>query len=229
MSAASLWIGGVQNHSAPGYSEPSGGWTWVTGEAWSFTDWAPGEPNNFCCGGEDWLELQSNFIWNDNYNTNTNLAGYLVEYDYGVVVYCTAGTSSSGCVPSISATGIASASSGSGFTVAVGSVEGLKQGILFYGVNNTGFAPTPWTAGSSSYLCVKHPTQRTLTQNSGGSFGQCDGSLALDWNAYIASHSSALGSPFAAGQHVFAQGWLRDPPSPKTTMLSNALEFVVAP
>lgn len=27
--------------------EPAGNWAWVTGEAWSFTNWWPGEPNNF--------------------------------------------------------------------------------------------------------------------------------------------------------------------------------------
>jgi Tol biopolymer transport system component len=142
--------------------------------------------------------------------------------------YCTAGTTSSGCVPSISGTGTPSASAGSGFTIAVGAVEGAKQGILFYGLDNTGFTPTPWGA-SSSYLCVKAPTQRTGAQNSGGSFGACNGTLSLDWNAYIASNAGALGNPFTSGQTVYAQGWFRDPPSPKTTNLSNALQFSVGP
>ena len=144
------------------------------------------------------------------------------------ITYCTAGTTSNGCVASIGATGTPSAGAGSGFTISVGAVEGQKQGILFYGINNTGYVPTAWGTGSS-YLCVKHPSQRTGVQNSGGTFAACDGVLSLDWNAFIASHPGALGSPFAAGQHVFAQGWFRDPPSPKGTVLSNALEFVVGP
>jgi hypothetical protein len=143
-------------------------------------------------------------------------------------VYCTAGTTTHGCAPAISFSGAPSASSGSGFTITVSGVEGLAAGIVFYGIDNTGYAPAPWGA-SSSFLCVKHPTQRTGAQNSGGTFTVCDGVLALDWNAYVATHPSALGSPFAIGQHVFAQGWFRDPPSPKSTMLSDALEFVVAP
>jgi hypothetical protein len=53
--------------------------------------------------------------------------------------------------------------------------------------------------------------------------------LTLDWNAYVAANPTALGAPFASGQHVFAQGWFRDPSSPKTTMLSDGLEFVVQP
>jgi hypothetical protein len=143
-------------------------------------------------------------------------------------VYCTAGTTSHGCVPSISGTGTPSASAGSGFTIAASSVEGQKQAILFYGIDNSGFAPLPWGT-TSSFLCVKPPTQRTFAQNSGGTFNQCDGTLSLDWNAYIAANPSALGNPFAAVQHVFAQGWFRDPPSPKTTMLTDALKFEVAP
>jgi hypothetical protein len=53
--------------------------------------------------------------------------------------------------------------------------------------------------------------------------------MSLDWNAFVASHPGAVGTPFSAGQLVQAQGWFRDPPSPKSTMLSNAIEFVVAP
>ena len=33
----------------------------------------------------------------------------------------------------------------------------------------------------------------------------------------------------AAGDTVWAQAWFRDPPSPKTTHLSDGLEFVVCP
>ena len=48
------WLGGFQDLTSPNYSEPSGGWTWVTGEPWSYTNWFPGEPNN-TGGGEDYL------------------------------------------------------------------------------------------------------------------------------------------------------------------------------
>ena len=40
------WVGGFQNLNSPTYSEPSGGWEWVTGEAWVYENWHPGEPNN---------------------------------------------------------------------------------------------------------------------------------------------------------------------------------------
>ena len=145
-----------------------------------------------------------------------------------ISAYCTAGTTTNNCVPSIAGTGTPSASSGSGFTISVSDVEGQKTGIVFYGVDNSGFTSSPW-GQSTSFLCVKPPTQRTPAQSSGGTFNQCDGALALDWNAFIAANPSALGAPFAAGQHVYAQGWFRDPPSPKHTLLSNALDFIVGP
>lgn len=47
-----------------GSNEPGGGWQWVTGEAFSYTNWASGEPNNVA-DQEDVLELVANAGWND--------------------------------------------------------------------------------------------------------------------------------------------------------------------
>lgn len=144
-----------------------------------------------------------------------------------VASYCTAGTTTNGCLASISASGTPDANAGSGFTITVSSVEGQRQGILFYGI--TGAQNQPWASGSTSTLCVKSPQQRTVAQNSGGTAGTCQGTLAIDWNAYVAAHPGALGSPFAFGQPVFAQGWFRDPAAVKTTSLSDALRFTICP
>jgi hypothetical protein len=38
-----------------------------------------------------------------------------------------------------------------------------------------------------------------------------------------------LGTPFSAGDAIYAQGWFRDPPAPKTTNLSNALQLTCQP
>jgi hypothetical protein len=142
------------------------------------------------------------------------------------VVYCTAGTTTNGCVPAISGTGSASASAGSGFTLSIADLEGQKSGLLFYGV--TGAKAAPWGAGTS-YLCVEAPLKRMSTQSSGGTVGACDGVFFEDWNAYIAAHPTALGQPFVGGETVWAQGWFRDPPAPKGTNLSDALVFQVLP
>jgi len=138
-------------------------------------------------------------------------------------VYCTSGVTTNGCVPSIASSGLPSLGASSGFTLQVSSVEGLKTGIVFYGIS--GRVASPWASGSTSFLCVKSPTQRTPAQNSGGTLGACDGTLALDLCAYIAAHPTALGTPLVMGQRCDAQAWFRDPPAPKTTNLSNAIEF----
>jgi hypothetical protein len=116
--------------------------------------------------------------------------------------YCTPGTTLHGCSARLDWNGTASASAPSGFTIQV---------------------------GGSSFLCVKSPLQRTQVQASGGASGTCDGSLALDFNAFRAANASALGQPMFAGQAFQSQAWFRDPGSVKNTSLSDALEFWLAP
>jgi hypothetical protein len=141
--------------------------------------------------------------------------------------YCTAGTTTNGCVATMAASGVPSAAATSGFTLSCSNVEGQKNGLVFYGIS--GPNGVSWGTGSTSFLCVKTPTQRTLTQNSGGAPGSCAGALTLDWNLFIASNPGALGQPFSGGETVWAQGWFRDPPAVKTTNLSNGLMFVECP
>jgi hypothetical protein len=143
--------------------------------------------------------------------------------------YCTAGVSSGGCTPLIASSGIASASNASSFTVSVAPLDGQRNGLLFYGIDNTGFAPLPWGTGGSSWMCVKSPVQRTALQSSGGSAGACDGALQLDWNAFLAAQPTALGTPFSSGDRALMQAWFRDPTAVKGTNLSNALDFPICP
>jgi hypothetical protein len=51
----------------------------------------------------------------------------------------------------------------------------------------------------------------------------------LDWNAYQSANPTALGSPWTTGVNAYCQGWYRDPPAPKTTSLSNALQLTYLP
>lgn len=141
--------------------------------------------------------------------------------------YCTSSTSAAGCVSTIRGIGTASASASSGFTLQVDQVDGLRQGLIFYGA--AGQQALPWAAGSSSWLCVKTPTQRLPVLTSGGSLGGCDGQLARDWNAFMSTTVGAVGNPRVAGQLFDAQAWFRDPPALKSTNLSNALHFSLAP
>ncbi|MBL8800493.1 MAG: formylglycine-generating enzyme family protein [Planctomycetes bacterium] len=142
--------------------------------------------------------------------------------------YCTAGTSTNGCTPSINANVQPNTANTAGCVITTSGVEGQKQGLTFYGVDNAGFTPTPWGAGGTSFLCVKPPTTRLgAPTNSGGTFGQCDGSYVISWDAFQAANPTALGNPWVLGDKVFVQSWYRDPAAVKTSNLSNALELTL--
>ena len=79
------WLGGYQDFTSPTYSEPAGGWSWVTGEAWSYAGWGPSEPSNGA-GSEEYLHyynLPSSFVWNDERNSpwSGGVVSYIAEYD----------------------------------------------------------------------------------------------------------------------------------------------------
>jgi formylglycine-generating enzyme required for sulfatase activity len=143
--------------------------------------------------------------------------------------YCTAGGSTNGCTPQISANAQPNVSSTSGCIITTLGVEGQRQGLTFYGVDNTGFSPTPWAPLSTSLLCVKPPTVRFAPANSGGTLGACDGALAFSWDGFQAANPGALGNPWTVGDKVFAQTWYRDPLAARGTNLSNALELTLQP
>jgi len=74
-----------------------GVWQWVTGEAYSYTSWNPGEPNN--SGNEDYVQFVGGGKWNDLPN-NYSLP-YVLEFEYIVTTtawafYKTVYTNSSG-------------------------------------------------------------------------------------------------------------------------------------
>ena len=76
------WLGGYQQE---GGREPDGGWAWVTGESWDFTNWylaglAGGEPNQWDGTQEQWLGTWSKYgwQWNDEHG-NANIRGFVAE------------------------------------------------------------------------------------------------------------------------------------------------------
>lgn len=83
------WLGGIQPDESP---EPAGGWQWVTGESWGYTNWNSGEPSNSYGGDQGihprrWPEnaLQITWWhtggkWND-VPDDIPMYGYVVEYD----------------------------------------------------------------------------------------------------------------------------------------------------
>ena len=78
-------LGGFQ---LPGSIEPSGGWGWVTGESFSYSNWDPGQPSD--TGGnpngehQDLLIMWSGGTWNDITGPafgSGSVSGYIVEYE----------------------------------------------------------------------------------------------------------------------------------------------------
>ena len=141
-----------------------------------------------------------------------------------ISTYCTAGTTVHGCVPSIGGVGAPSSQATSGFDIVVSNVPGQRFGTIFYGFYA---GAVPWAPFSPSFQCIAFPIQRTGDRQSGGTAGQCNGELRLDWNAWRTANPGALGSPYVAGQVIHAQGWFRDPGAPKQTNLSDGLRFTL--
>ncbi len=70
-------IGGIQTNSSIGAAN---GWSWVSGEAWEYTNWRGGQPDD---GGipEDILHFWGGPEWNDQ-STNTQMfVSFVVERD----------------------------------------------------------------------------------------------------------------------------------------------------
>ncbi|MCY3001729.1 MAG: hypothetical protein NTV21_07990 [Planctomycetota bacterium] len=139
--------------------------------------------------------------------------------------YCTAGVSTAGCSAAITSGANPSVTGQTTPYVLASMIEGQRSGLIFYSI--TGRSSSSWN--TTSFLCVKAPTQRTGALSSGGTAGQCDGEFLLDWNAFQQSHPNALGRPWFAGDKVWLQAWFRDPPAGKSTTLSNALELTYLP
>jgi len=60
-------------------ADVEGTFTWITGETWSFENWAPNEPNNM--SDEDCVEIYGGGIWNDIWCTsNPYTSGFVCEF-----------------------------------------------------------------------------------------------------------------------------------------------------
>lgn len=78
-SVRTKWLGGFQ---PVGGQEPDGGWQWITGEPFDFTNWGGGEPNN-SGGQENHLLAYTDGFWNDLDGLNPPggwATGYVVEF-----------------------------------------------------------------------------------------------------------------------------------------------------
>lgn len=136
--------------------------------------------------------------------------------------YCTSKTNSLGCAPSIGSSGFASRTSSAAFTIHCNNLINQTSGLFFYSHVP---AALPFQGGT---MCVNTPLRRTPVMNTGGNTSgpDCSGQFIYDFKTYL---QSGADHTLAAGAEVFLQCWSRDPASPSTTSLSNAVRFLVNP
>ena len=73
LGVGTAWIGLLQNPASPTFSEPTGGWEWISGEALDYTNWRvntngqPNEPNNIDGTPMDVavMDAPARTTWND--------------------------------------------------------------------------------------------------------------------------------------------------------------------
>lgn len=148
------WLGGFQ---PAGSVEPLGSWSWVTGESWGYTHWAPGEPNQAQGNQEDHLHFYAagtvaQPTWND-LRQNQFVPGFVVESpNPPLASYLTLGTgcASTGQAPTLlpATPGLDLPRVGSTSLVRIGNLPtGTNLVVLAIGRTNRyadlGGAPTP--------------------------------------------------------------------------------------
>jgi len=141
-------------------------------------------------------------------------------FNGGPSTLCSAQRSSLDCSPSITWTGLPSASSPFVYEVKSNEVVGQQFGFLLYGYNP---GSRPFLGGE---LCLAPPLIRTPVQSTGGKTGACDGELAFNFNAWIQSGIDPL---LVAGAVVYCQYWSRDPGAATGSSLTNGLRFSICP
>ncbi len=202
------WLGGAQ---PPGTAVPSASWAWVTGEAWDYTNWSGGEPNDWQGVEEDRLQFfmlgaNPGPRWND-LRQGAAMLGYVVER-------VPAAIGSSYCGPAI-----ANSTGQSAVLTAYGSVSASDNEVVLaatrlpdqsagYFLNGTAPASVLGPGGSAGRLCV------------GGAVGRYNGALEVQ-NTYargyfgieisLAATPTPLGLvSIGPGQTWYFQAWYRD-------------------
>lgn len=146
-------------------------------------------------------------------------AAYAFDTDSpAACTYCTAKTTSSGCVPAMGWSGSTSLTAGA-FDFHATSLQPNKSGLFFYGAHG------PSVAFQGGTLCLTTPLTRTPLTYSGGS-AACSGASSLDFSAWIAS---GVDPRLVVGSRWAAQYWSRDPQASFSTNLTDTLVFTLLP
>jgi hypothetical protein len=137
------------------------------------------------------------------------------------LTYCSAVTSSLGCVPQVTCTGTPSASGATPFVIHAANIINHRPGLLLYGAQP---AATPFQGG---VLCIASPVHRGGNVLAGGVDGapDCTGAFDFDFEALLLSGGTGL----TVGATGCAQFWYRDAQNPLGPGLTDAVRFVVGP
>jgi hypothetical protein len=229
------WMGGFQDMSSPSYSEPAGGWTWVTGEPFTYTAWKAGEPNDFG-GTEHYLAFDNGPAeWNDAPVDWVFNAGYLIEFESPGTAYCFGDGTASICPcgnPGGSGEGCANSTGAGAVLTASGSTS--------LAADDLGFDATGLLPAQPALLFVG---ENAVNGGNGIAFGdglRCAGlnvvrlGVMLPDAAGAASWGPGLGAlgGWSSGDTRYFQAWYRDPigsPCGAGFNLSNGMEEIFTP
>ena len=75
-----FWLGGYQTDPTNSLCEPADCWAWVTGEPWTYENWAVGEPNNGVGGTQHYLHYWPFAGLFDDMENRHLMSGFVVEY-----------------------------------------------------------------------------------------------------------------------------------------------------
>ena len=196
--------------------------TWM-GEEWPMVVQAGDQfASPIARGGASYLLAWCDGTLNPNPPSGGDVHGVLLPTAGFPQTYCTAKLNSQGCAPFVAFAGIPGVSDPDPFEVGAVQVINNKNGILFYGLapNNLPF--------QGGFLCVQPPIKRTPVQSSGGNPppNDCSGTFSFNFNAQI---QGGADPGLVPGTSVYDQYWYRDPQSPSTTGLTDAVGFDILP
>ncbi|MEL6712728.1 MAG: C-type lectin domain-containing protein [Planctomycetota bacterium] len=204
------WIGLSQNVSSSSYSEPGGGWEWVTGEPFTFVNWSAGEPNDISGSGgpENYAEMFASGVWNDAEEFHAPTNQYIVEWGGdGAVIqtnFCMALPNSTGAIGEIRGVG-SSVIASNDMTLEASNLPPGQFGIFV--VSMTGLA-TPVPVMNGGNLCLGGQIGR-YSQFSQIQQVDAAGMFELSIDLTAVPQPSGLVS-IVAGENWSFQAWHRD-------------------